>query len=99
MSEHALALRSGEVLDTWYEVTLTWLGRIAITILVGLFTVVGCKCCRPSTAVARGAGRDQSVQTDPVPQSTVASQAPVTYTSVRGCLQPRFQVLPEVSHG
>ena len=99
MSRHALALRSNEDLETWSEVAVTWFCRFAITILVGLFTVIGCRCCRASPSVSKGQGRDQSVQTDPVAQSTVASQSPVTYTSVRGCLQPRFQVLPAVSHG
>ena len=95
-----LALRSDEVPGTWYAVTITWVGRIIVTILVLLFTVVWCKCrSRPSTASARGAGRDQAVQTDPVDQRSVASQAPTTYTAVRGCLQPRFHPLPEASHG
>ena len=40
----------------------------------------------------------------PTPQQrafrrSVASQAPTTYTAVRGCLNPRFLPLPEHSHG
>ena len=95
-----VALRGDEVPGTWQAVAVTWVGRIIITILVGVFTLVWCKCrSRPSTASARGPTRDQSVQTEPVAQRTVASQAPTTYTSVRGCLNPRFHPLPEASHG
>ena len=32
-------------------------------------------------------------------KNSVASQAPTTYTAVRGCLNPRFLPLPEHSHG
>ena len=42
---------------------------------------------------------DKETQTDEVTLSSVACQAPVTYTVLRGCAKPRFQVLPEPLHG
>ena len=95
-----LAVRSSEVPATWYEIGMTWVCRFTLMIMIGLITVVWWQCRRgPSRPIARAPGRDQSVQTETTAKSNVASQAPTTYTAVRGCIQPRFLPLPEASHG
>ena len=52
-----LALRSDEVPGTWYAVTITWVGRIIVTILVLLFTWFG---------ASAAAGRPQHQPGEPV---------------------------------
>ena len=70
-------------------------GALATLLLAAvLWAVLG-----PSQPIAAALTRDTATQTDTVSVRHVQSQAPTTYTAVRGATDPRFQPLPDRAHG
>ena len=59
-----LALRSDEVPGTWYAVTITWVGRIIVTILVLLFTMVLVQVPQPAVYSISPGSRSRSSGAD-----------------------------------
>ena len=77
---------------------------LALTVSIKLMVIVGCVCCGVGFAFGVWTLRQADpshggAPTHSAPVRSVASQAPTTYTALRGCSQPRFLPLPDASHG